>query len=65
MNWHRSRCRLACLLCVVAFCIACLVFAFGFGLFAVTRDGLLCTGPYQFTLEAPQSADGHVYALIN
>ena len=21
--------------------------------------------PYQFTLEAPQSADGHVYALIN
>ena len=24
----------------------------------------LCTGPYQFTLEAPQSADGHAYALI-
>ena len=23
------------------------------------------TGPYQFTLAAPQSADGHVYALIN
>ena len=31
------------------------------------RDGLLdCVQVlYQFTLEAPQSADGHVYALIN
>ena len=45
-----------------------MVFAFGFFLWRL-RDGLLdCVQVlYQFTLEAPQSADGHghVYALIN
>ena len=32
---------------------------------AYGRQGLHLQVPYQFTLEAPQSADGHVYALIN
>ena len=69
-NWHRSRRRLVCLLCVLLFSVLfAWFFAFGFcyGLFVLTswRPTGLCTGPYQFTLEAPQPADGHVYALIN
>ena len=70
MNWHLSRRRLACLFCVVAFCV---LFVWFLLLVLVLiclwrlRDGLLdCVQVlYQFTLEASQSADGHVYALIN
>ena len=69
MNWHLSRRRLACVFCVVAFCV---LFVWFLLLVLVLflwrlRDGLLdCVQVlYQFTLEAPQSADGHVYALIN
>jgi len=56
------------LCCCVLFCVG--GFAFGFGVWFFwwcLRDGFLdCTQVlYQFTLEAPQSADGHVYALIN
>ena len=43
-------------------------FGFGFGFFALWfRDGLLdyVQVLYQFILEAPQLADGHVYALIS
>ena len=74
MNWHLSRLGSAVLFCVAVFCFALvgLLFGFGFVFFVCfvcwgLRDGILdCTQVlYQFTLEAPQSADGHVYALIN
>ena len=69
MNWHQSRLFLVVLFCVAAFCVVLV----GVLLVLVLvcwwrlRDGLLdCVQVlYQFTLEAPQSADGHVYALIN
>ena len=55
MNWHLSRRRLACLFCVVAFCV---LFVWFLLLVLVClwrlRDGLLdCVQVlYQFTLEA-------------
>ena len=70
MNWHLSRLGSAVLFCVAVFCFVLvgllLVLVFGFFWWWL-RDGLLdCTQVlYQFTLEASQSADGHVYALIN
>ena len=70
MSWHLSRRCLACLFCVVAFCVLFVWFVLLFLVLVCLwqlRDGLLdCVQVlYQFTLEAPQSADGHVYALIN
>ena len=56
------------LCCCVLFLVGGFVFLFWcLAFLMVLRDGLLdCTQVlYQFTLEAPQSADGHVYALIN
>jgi len=69
MNWHLSRLGLAALFCVAVFCFVLvgllLVLVFGFfgGDFVALLDCAQVL--YQFTLEAPQSVDGHVYALIN
>ena len=69
MNWHLSHLGSAVsflLLCFVLCWWVCFWLVFGF-VWWWLRDGLLdCTQVlYQFTLEASQSADGHVYALIN
>ena len=69
MNWHLSRLGLAVLFCVAVFCVVLVGFFWFwfFGFLLVFGDGLpYCAQVhYQFTLEAPQSADGHMYALIN
>ena len=72
MNWHRSRSWLACLFCVVVFCGFCFFFCgfcFWFLFWFVCGNFVTAYWTvqvlYQFTLEAPQSTDGHVYALIN
>ena len=71
MNWHLSRLGLAVFFCVAVFCFVLvgllLVLVFGFfgGVFVTAYWTDCAQVLYQFTLEAPQSADGHVYALIN
>ena len=57
---------LPCFVVVLVVLLLVLVFLF-FACLWWLRDGLLDCAQvhYQFTLEAPQSADGHVYALIN
>ena len=73
MNWHLSRLGLAVLSCVAVFLCCFGGFAFGFGFFGfllvcgdfVTAYWTVHRSINQFTLEAPQYADGHVYALIN
>ena len=68
MNWHLPRRCFACLFCVFVCVLVVFVFAFGFcfGLFVAIRDSLLdCVQVlHQFTLKAPQPADGQLYALI-
>ena len=63
MNWHLSCLCLAVLFWVAVFCFVLvgLFLVFVFGLWRL-RDGLLDYAQvlYQFALEAPQSADGHV-----
>ena len=64
MNWHLSRLGLAALFCVAVFCLLLfLVFGFFGGDFVALLDCAQVL--YQFTLEVPQSVDGHVCALIN
>ena len=62
MNWHLSRLCLAVLFCF--FCVLLLFGGFAFGFcfrFVVTPIVLgYAQVLYQFTLEAPQLADGHV-----
>ena len=67
MSWHQSRLFLVVLFCVAAFCVVLVGLLLVLVCLWRLRDGLLdCVQVlYQFTLEAPQSADGHVYALIN
>ena len=71
MNWHLSRLGMAVLFCVAVFCfvldvsLLVLVFATFFGGDFVTAYWTVHRSFTCFTLEATQSADGHVYALIS